>query len=501
MKLLLSASLVVSAVAFGGDPKIQRRGKAEGDSKISSDVCAREGDSGMDTLYDTYTHNKCCTRSRGRGKCKIVSMTIDECLDAGGDGLCSSGSCMAKDKCGFCQYGLGCAQTGESPDGPPTICCMAMIASCLACQDGLTVPDYCLENPMTQGCPRKPNGGDDSSISPSGGWEAYVAQFTALGQSYKDAGLAVGDHYTTYGETLASHYIGLGETIAQQYTDYGLKVATKYTNLDNAGKYLDAADIIVENYSGAYVAPWINWLDEVETKYSAAGADVVAKATEVARKASSTKLVLKWTGIASDAVEKFGDADYAQKWVTFVDDVTELQSAGDAIDMAQKAVDSVKKYASLYDGLAVADKYVNAGRTIAANNNYDVGKWVNNVHGVTDYYTTKDWGKVAVENYLDVSEQYINKYGSAGDYLGEVDKFVSRDWAANGVELGQEIRKEYMDFGKAYADKYSDKYVGKVLGYATDIADDYGPDKLNEFITEAINQPYNKKWFKKWSPN
>ncbi len=36
----------------------------------------------------------------------------------------------------------------------PRICCQAMIASCLACRDGVTVQQYCARNPETVGCTR-----------------------------------------------------------------------------------------------------------------------------------------------------------------------------------------------------------------------------------------------------------------------------------------------------------------------------------------------------------
>ncbi len=36
------------------------------------------------------------------------------------------------------------------------VCCKAMIASCLACQQGVSVQAYCASNPETVGCPRPP---------------------------------------------------------------------------------------------------------------------------------------------------------------------------------------------------------------------------------------------------------------------------------------------------------------------------------------------------------
>jgi len=41
------------------------------------------------------------------------------------------------------------------PTPPPPVCCMAMEASCLACQEGVTVERFCAGSPSTQGCPQE----------------------------------------------------------------------------------------------------------------------------------------------------------------------------------------------------------------------------------------------------------------------------------------------------------------------------------------------------------
>ena len=45
----------------------------------------------------------------------------------------------------------------------PRFCCMAMIASCLACSAGMEIGQYCTENPQTQGCESCPE------MAPPGG--------------------------------------------------------------------------------------------------------------------------------------------------------------------------------------------------------------------------------------------------------------------------------------------------------------------------------------------
>lgn len=52
----------------------------------------------------------------------------------------------------------------------PRFCCMAMIASCLACSAGMEIGQYCTENPQTQGCESCP----EMAPSPGGSCQPTV---------------------------------------------------------------------------------------------------------------------------------------------------------------------------------------------------------------------------------------------------------------------------------------------------------------------------------------
>lgn len=57
------------------------------------------------------------------------------------------------------------------------ICCQALTASCLACAEGVSVEEYCAENPDTQGCAVQEN---ESSEDASQGMDDYEIPTTPL---------------------------------------------------------------------------------------------------------------------------------------------------------------------------------------------------------------------------------------------------------------------------------------------------------------------------------
>ena len=44
------------------------------------------------------------------------------------------------------------SQQAEEVKKPVKYCCMAMIATCLACSEGISVEEFCQKKPKTPGC-------------------------------------------------------------------------------------------------------------------------------------------------------------------------------------------------------------------------------------------------------------------------------------------------------------------------------------------------------------
>merc|ERR1711970_500705 len=77
------------------------------------------------------------------------------------NGCCKAmiASCLACDKkmtvpeyCAMNPKTQGCDTKDSKNSTDTTMCCMAMTASCMSCQQKMTVEDFCAKNPKTQGC-------------------------------------------------------------------------------------------------------------------------------------------------------------------------------------------------------------------------------------------------------------------------------------------------------------------------------------------------------------
>lgn len=50
------------------------------------------------------------------------------------------------------ESGMGCEKVYECENNAPRACCKALTAECLSCSEGVSVEEYCKENPTTAGC-------------------------------------------------------------------------------------------------------------------------------------------------------------------------------------------------------------------------------------------------------------------------------------------------------------------------------------------------------------
>ena len=57
--------------------------------------------------------------------------------------------------------------TNTNTNTPGTMCCKALTAECLACSEGMSVNDYCRENPNANGC-RRPDQVDEGRLGATG---------------------------------------------------------------------------------------------------------------------------------------------------------------------------------------------------------------------------------------------------------------------------------------------------------------------------------------------
>lgn len=181
------------------------------DQNIKKSWCRSVEDSETEQTYvdeanvcrSSTAEFQCCGRNNGQGTAEVcTSETETECpnsqfLVAGTQKFCKRAACCDIDHweatdgecyttasednnqlaCSDFTVAGTCTSCEDSPDNSYTyqycalnsnngfvwncfheplenqkLCCFAEIASCLACKEGKTVAEYCLDNPMTQGC-------------------------------------------------------------------------------------------------------------------------------------------------------------------------------------------------------------------------------------------------------------------------------------------------------------------------------------------------------------
>lgn len=88
-----------------------------------------------------------------RGDTMMCFRDTSGCTSSGGGMGCKAAGdvCPGMEQCRFCGTG------GGAPDCPPAVaCCLANTASCYACQAGMSEADLCKSYPDTAGCPSAP---------------------------------------------------------------------------------------------------------------------------------------------------------------------------------------------------------------------------------------------------------------------------------------------------------------------------------------------------------
>ena len=105
--------------------------------------------------------------------------------------------------CLACSAGLTvdeyCQQNPGTSGCPTTTCCQAMTPQCLACQQGLSVDQYCQQNPGTTGCPS----GTSSSGTSSSGTSSSGTSGSGESGSQNGEGIPLSLVFSTLGVVVA----------------------------------------------------------------------------------------------------------------------------------------------------------------------------------------------------------------------------------------------------------------------------------------------------------